>query len=78
MHARLPIFEKDMPQPILESLGRVLPSDEEARENGRARSAVLRVAQRTTTPLPPDQGASFVTAMKLVVRPAAEHRKARK
>ncbi|NYT60159.1 16S rRNA (cytosine(1402)-N(4))-methyltransferase RsmH [Alcaligenaceae bacterium] len=65
-HARLPILEKDMPQPILNSLGRILPTEQESRDNVRARSAVLRVAERTTTPLPPDQGASFVTAMNLV------------
>ncbi|TEA80237.1 16S rRNA (cytosine(1402)-N(4))-methyltransferase RsmH [Allopusillimonas ginsengisoli] len=59
-HARLPILEKDMPQPILRSLGRILPEAEEAGGNVRARSAVLRVAERTTTPLPPDGGASFV------------------
>ena len=66
VHARLPILEKDMPQPILHSLGRILPDEQEAQENVRARSAVLRVAERTATPLPPDQGASFVKAMNLV------------
>ncbi|MGB3290090.1 MAG: 16S rRNA (cytosine(1402)-N(4))-methyltransferase RsmH [Burkholderiaceae bacterium] len=75
-HARLPIFEKDMPQPILNSLGRVLPSDEEAKENVRARSAVLRVAERTSTPLPADQGASFVKAMNLTAL-SAQTRKGR-
>lgn len=65
-HARLPIYEKDMPQPILRSLGRVLPTAEQSAENVRTRSAVLRVAERTATPLPKDQGASFVTAMSLV------------
>jgi 16S rRNA (cytosine1402-N4)-methyltransferase len=64
--ARLPIPEKDMPQPVLLALGRVKPEVAEASENPRARSAVLRVAERTTTPLPADQGASFVKAMKLV------------
>src|SRR5690606_234540 len=72
-HARLPIFEKDMPQPILNSLGRILPTEQESRDNVRARSAVLRVAERTATPLPPDQGASFVTAMKLVSGQAGVH-----
>ncbi|NLY26399.1 MAG: 16S rRNA (cytosine(1402)-N(4))-methyltransferase RsmH [Alcaligenaceae bacterium] len=67
--ARLPIPEKDMPQPVLWSLGRVLPSAHEAAENPRARSAVLRVAERTSTPLPADQGASFVRAMNLVSDP---------
>lgn len=50
--ARLPIYEKDMPQPILHSLGRILTEPSEAKDNVRARSAVLRVAERTTTPLP--------------------------
>lgn len=67
--ARLPIPEKDMPAPVLRSLGRVLPSDEESSENPRARSAVLRVAERTNAPLAADQGASFVKAMKLVPPP---------
>jgi 16S rRNA (cytosine1402-N4)-methyltransferase len=78
VHARLPIRERDMPQPILTSLGRVLPTEEESRENVRARSAVLRVAERTQAPLPPDQGASFVTAMQLVARAARPARKGRK
>jgi 16S rRNA (cytosine1402-N4)-methyltransferase len=78
VHARLPIPEKDMPQPILTSLGRVLPTEEESKDNVRARSAVLRVAERTHTPLPTDQGASFVTAMKLVARGAQPVRKGRK
>jgi len=63
--SRLPIFEKDMPRPILEPLGKVLPTDEEAKENPRARSSVLRVAQRTDEPLPAD-AESFVNAIRLV------------
>lgn len=59
-HARLPIPEKDMPRPILLSLGRVLAEPDEVAGNARARSAVLRVAERTQEPLPPDGGASFV------------------
>ncbi|NYT86255.1 16S rRNA (cytosine(1402)-N(4))-methyltransferase RsmH [Pollutimonas harenae] len=79
VHARLPILEKDMPQPILNSLGRILPAEQESKENVRARSAVLRVAERTATPLPPDQGASFITAMNLVSGSARQHaRKGRK
>jgi len=58
--ARMPIREKDLPQPILTPLGRVLPDVQETSSNVRARSAVLRVAQRTATPLPADLGASFV------------------
>jgi 16S rRNA (cytosine1402-N4)-methyltransferase len=72
--ARLPIFEKDMPQPILRSLGRLLPTAEQSAENVRTRSAVLRVAERTATPLPEDQGASFVTAMRLVSGQATARR----
>ncbi|MCX5591587.1 16S rRNA (cytosine(1402)-N(4))-methyltransferase RsmH [Alcaligenes endophyticus] len=49
--ARLPIMEKDMPQPWLHSLGRILPTPAESKDNPRARSAVLRVAQRTAEPL---------------------------
>jgi 16S rRNA (cytosine1402-N4)-methyltransferase len=64
--ARLPIPEKDMPVPVLWSLGRVMPEPQDAVDNPRARSAVLRVAERTQAPLPADQGASFVKAMKLV------------
>ena len=64
--ARLPIPESQMPPPVLVSLGKVVPTAEEASENVRARSAVLRVAERTSAPLPRDQGASFVKAMRLV------------
>ncbi|MAK56555.1 MAG: 16S rRNA (cytosine(1402)-N(4))-methyltransferase [Pusillimonas sp.] len=63
--ARLPIPEKDMPKPLLRSLGKVLPSKEETESNPRARSAVLRVAQRTTTALPPEGAASFVKELRL-------------
>lgn len=52
-HARLPLRESEMPQPILRSLGRVQAEDDEVSGNARARSAVLRVAERTETPLPP-------------------------
>lgn len=52
--SRLPILEKDMPQPLVQSLGRILPTDEESSDNPRARSAVLRVVQRTETPIPQD------------------------
>ncbi|WP_397475908.1 16S rRNA (cytosine(1402)-N(4))-methyltransferase RsmH [Pusillimonas sp.] len=69
--SRMPIFEKDMPRPILESLGKVLSSAEEARENPRARSAVLRVAQRTSEPLPDDEGASFINSIRLVPKSAS-------
>jgi len=64
--ARLPIPESQMPPAVLLPLGKVVPSPEEASDNVRARSAVMRVAERTAAPLPPDQGASFVKAMRLV------------
>lgn len=49
--ARLPIRESDLPQPVLTDVRRILPGGLEISENPRARSAVLRVARRTTTPL---------------------------
>ena len=63
--ARLPIREVDMPAPVLRNLGRMLPTAEESAANPRARSAVLRVAERTATPLPDDQGDAFVRALRL-------------
>jgi 16S rRNA (cytosine1402-N4)-methyltransferase len=68
-HARMPILEKDMPQPILRSLGRVLPDAEETAGNVRARSAVLRVAERTHTALPAGGAASFVRPLILTEPP---------
>ena len=42
------------PKPaLLHALGRTKPSDDEIRDNGRSRSAVLRVAERTDVALPP-------------------------
>ncbi len=64
--ARLPIPEAQMPPPVLISLGKVVPDEQEIADNPRARSAVMRVAERTSAPLPADQGASFVKAMRLV------------
>ena len=43
---RLPIRAADLPQPELKLLGRIKPSAAEVAENPRARSAVMRVAQR--------------------------------
>ena len=42
----LPIRAKDLPQGDLEIIARVKPSDTEINENPRARSAVMRVAQK--------------------------------
>jgi len=58
--ARLPLRESELPQPVLLALGRVLPDAGEVAANPRARSSVLRVAQRTAAPLPAGGGADFV------------------
>ena len=47
---RLPIRTADLPQPALLAIGRVKPGDAEVAANGRSRSAVLRVAERTDAP----------------------------
>jgi 16S rRNA (cytosine1402-N4)-methyltransferase len=53
--ARMPIREAELPPAPLAIVGRAIkPSDAEARRNPRARSAVLRVAERTPHPLPAD------------------------
>jgi len=75
--ARLPIPEKDMPQPVLRALDRILPADTEVKTNPRARSAVLRVAERTHARLPADAGRAFVSGLAQdarVVRRAARGR----
>ncbi len=71
--ARLPIAERDMPRPYVVLLGRVLPDEAEIRENARARSAVLRVAQRTGECLTPAAARAFAPARRRV----ADARKAR-
>jgi 16S rRNA (cytosine1402-N4)-methyltransferase len=43
---RLPIRAVDLPSPPLRIVGRVFPSDAEVAENPRARSAVMRIAER--------------------------------
>ena len=45
---RLPIRAVDLPSPPLKLLGRVFASDEEVAANPRARSAVMRIAERVT------------------------------
>jgi 16S rRNA (cytosine1402-N4)-methyltransferase len=42
----LPVREKDLPQSTLEIIGRVKPSESEIAENPRARSAIMRVAEK--------------------------------
>ncbi|TFW18437.1 16S rRNA (cytosine(1402)-N(4))-methyltransferase RsmH [Massilia arenosa] len=43
---RLPIKAADLPQPEMKLISKMKPSDEEVEANPRARSAVMRVAQR--------------------------------
>ena len=51
----LPLKESEMPQPVLKIVGRpIKASEQETRENPRARSAILRVAERTAAPYPPE------------------------
>ncbi len=42
----LPVRDRDLPQSALEIIGRIKPSEEEVRENPRARSAIMRVAEK--------------------------------
>jgi 16S rRNA (cytosine1402-N4)-methyltransferase len=42
----LPVRDKDLPQSALEIIGRIKPGDKEIRENPRARSAIMRVAEK--------------------------------
>jgi len=49
----LPLTEAQMPRPALRLIGRALrATEQETRRNPRARSAILRVAERTAGPLP--------------------------
>lgn len=47
---KLPIIENDLPKSILRPLGRIFPENNEISDNKRARSAILRVAERTIFP----------------------------
>jgi len=50
--AKMPVLAKDLPKPLLMAVGKAIkPSEQEVRANPRSRSAVMRVAQRTTEPL---------------------------
>jgi 16S rRNA (cytosine1402-N4)-methyltransferase len=54
MPRRLPLRASEMPQPLLILIGRAAKaSEKEIRENPRARSAILRVAERTAAPYVP-------------------------
>jgi 16S rRNA (cytosine1402-N4)-methyltransferase len=51
----LPLTEAQMPKPVLRIIGRAQRASElETRRNPRARSAILRVAERTAGPFTPD------------------------
>ena len=46
----MPLRERDLPQPLLRRVGRAVKAGmAEVRQNPRARSAVLRIAERTDT-----------------------------
>ena len=47
---RLPVRAADLPQPALVAIARIKPDADEIAANGRSRSAVLRVAERTAAP----------------------------
>ena len=47
---RLPIRAVDLPQPLMKLIDKIKPSDQEVKANPRARSAVLRVAERLGAP----------------------------
>jgi 16S rRNA (cytosine1402-N4)-methyltransferase len=47
---RLPLRAAELPRPTLHAVARVLPDDAEVAGNPRARSAVMRVAERTAEP----------------------------
>jgi 16S rRNA (cytosine1402-N4)-methyltransferase len=47
---RLPLRADQLPRPAFTALGRVLPDADEIAANPRARSAVMRIAQRTSEP----------------------------
>ena len=59
---RLPIRAVDLPQPELKLIARVKPSAEEVAANPRARSAVMRVAQRLASPVRPADAPPLWTA----------------
>lgn len=67
--ARLPLRESELPRPVMRAVGRIKPDDAEVAGNTRARSAVLRVAERTDAPWRAE--AAPVQPTPLAGRPAA-------
>ncbi|HVG04977.1 MAG TPA: 16S rRNA (cytosine(1402)-N(4))-methyltransferase RsmH [Burkholderiaceae bacterium] len=49
---RVPLRADQLPRPTLIAIARVRPDDDESQANPRARSAVMRVAERTAEPWP--------------------------
>jgi len=60
--ARMPLRADELPPATLTPVARVLPDAAESAANPRARSAVLRVAERTQAPLPQRSAASAASA----------------
>ena len=54
--ARLPLREAQLPAPLLRALGKTVADAAEVAANPRARSAILRVAERTAAPWPAGRG----------------------
>ena len=55
--ARLPLRDDELPPPRLRPIARLRPDAAEIEANPRARSAVMRVAERTAAPLPAAEAA---------------------
>ncbi len=53
--ARLPLRADQLPRPLLAARGKFVAGADELAANPRARSAVMRVAERTAAPLPQDR-----------------------
>jgi 16S rRNA (cytosine1402-N4)-methyltransferase len=53
---RLPLRESELPRPLLRGIARLRPDDVEVAANPRARSAVMRVAERTDRALSAEDG----------------------
>ena len=69
---RLPLKASEMPQPLLRIVGRAQrASPEETRRNPRARSATLRVAERTAVPL---ISSSLISSSNNRIEPGARWR----